>query len=104
MKKDHYSMPNPLGPHRSEYSGTYFVNDKQNQEELQRLTIQDRMITTAMGGVLSEQTDPSTFRRVLDIGCGPGGWAIETARTYPTMQQPNFCVTWNLLSAWGIRA
>jgi SAM-dependent methyltransferase len=78
-------MPNPLDPQRSEYSGTYFVHDKQNQEELQRLTIQDRMITTAMGGVLSEQPNPTTIHRVLDIGCGSGGWAIEAARAFPTM-------------------
>lgn len=78
-------MPNPLDPQRNEYSGTYFVHDKQNQEELQRLTVQDRMITVAMGGVLSEQADPATIHRVLDIGCGSGGWAIEAARTYPTM-------------------
>lgn len=27
-----------------------------------------------MGGVLPEQQDPTRFRRVLNIGCGPGGW------------------------------
>jgi len=28
------------------------------------------MFTAAMGGVLSEQSDPTLFRRVLDVGCG----------------------------------
>jgi ubiquinone/menaquinone biosynthesis C-methylase UbiE len=85
MKKDRHSMSNPLDPQKREYSGTYFVYDRQNQEELQRLTVQDRMITAAMGGVFAEQTDLTAIHRVLDIGCGPGGWAIEAARTYPTM-------------------
>ena len=27
------------------------------------------------------------FRRVLDVGCGTGGWLTQTARTYPTIAQ-----------------
>jgi SAM-dependent methyltransferase len=38
-----------------------------------------------MGGVMPEQPDPARFRRVLDVGCGPGGWLIETAQTYPAI-------------------
>jgi len=65
---------------------TYFVYDHHDdKEEQRRLTIQDQMITEAMGGVLSEQADPSVFHRVLDIGCGTGGWVIEVAKTYPSM-------------------
>jgi ubiquinone/menaquinone biosynthesis C-methylase UbiE len=68
-------------------SGTYFVQDRSNQEELQRLIVQERMVTEAMGGVLPEQPDPTRFQRVLDIGCGPGGWVIETAQTYPQIKK-----------------
>jgi ubiquinone/menaquinone biosynthesis C-methylase UbiE len=63
--------------------GTYFVHDQQNEEELHRLVGQDRFVTASMGGVLSEQADPSAFRRVLDIACGSGGWVIEAAQMYP---------------------
>jgi len=56
-------------------AGTYFVQDRSNQKELQRLIVQERMITEAMGGVLPEQQDPTRLQRVLDIGCGPGGWS-----------------------------
>ena len=77
-------MSTPTNPRR-ESPSTYFVQDRSNEEELARLRIQDRMITAAMGGVLSEQPDTTIFRRVLDVGCGPGDWLIEAARTYPSM-------------------
>jgi ubiquinone/menaquinone biosynthesis C-methylase UbiE len=67
--------------------GTYVVQDRNNQDEQQRLIIQDRQVTEAMGGVLPEQQEPSQFRRVLDIGCGPGGWLLEVAQTYPQIEK-----------------
>lgn len=73
----------PTDPPRRERPSTYFVQDRSSEEELQRLQIQHRMLTTAMGGVLVEQTDPAIFSHILDIGSGSGGWAIETALTYP---------------------
>jgi len=72
-----------------ENENTYFVQDRSNQEEMARLEVQDRMLTTGMGGVLPE-LDGSTLlglRRVLDVGCGTGGWLMETARAYPQIQQ-----------------
>ncbi len=69
-----------------EHPSTYFVQDRSNKEELQRLQIQDHLLTTAMGGVLPEQPDTLRFKRVLDIGCGPGGWLIDLARAYPDCQ------------------
>ena len=72
-------------PH-PEHPSTYVVQDRSNQAELRRLHIQDQMTTACMDGVLAEQSDPTLFQRVLDVGCGPGGWLIEAARTYPTMK------------------
>jgi hypothetical protein len=49
------------------------VQDRSNKEEVQRLQLQDHLLTTAMGGVLPEQPDTLRFKRVLDIGnvrCG----------------------------------
>jgi ubiquinone/menaquinone biosynthesis C-methylase UbiE len=69
-----------------EQASTYFVSDPRHaKEELRRLTLQDQMVTKAMGGVLAEQPDPSVFQTVLDIGSGPGGWVIEAAKQYPNM-------------------
>lgn len=77
-------MSTPTNPRR-EHPGTYYVADHLNEQELSRLDIQDQMITAGMGGVLPEQPDPAIFHRVLDVGCGTGGWLIEAAKAYPTM-------------------
>jgi len=77
-------MSTPLGPRRNENPrGTYAAQD--SEKELTRLTIHDRLMTATMGGVLAEHADPTVFRRVLDVGCGPGGWVIEAAQTYLEM-------------------
>ncbi len=68
---------------RGEQPSTYFVQDRANKDEIKRLQVQDQMMTASMGGVLAEQPDPTIFQRVLDIGCGTGGWLIQVARTYP---------------------
>lgn len=77
-------MSTPTGPRR-EHPSTYFVQDRSNEEELTRVRVQDQMLTAGMGGVLPEQPDPTIFQRVLDVGCGTGGWLIEAAKTYPSM-------------------
>jgi ubiquinone/menaquinone biosynthesis C-methylase UbiE len=77
-------MSNPTNPRR-EHPSTYVMQYRSNDEELNRLQIHDQLFTTGMGGVLPEQSDPARFQRVLDVGCGTGGWLIEAARTYPTM-------------------
>jgi SAM-dependent methyltransferase len=68
-----------------EHPSTYVVQDRSNKEELIRLNFQDQMLTTSMGGVLPEQSDPAAFESVLDVACGTGAWLIEAAKTYPTM-------------------
>ena len=68
----------------SQSENTYILGD--SSAEMVRLIEQDRHFTRAMGGLLPEQTDLSSIHRVLDVGCGPGGWALELAQAYPQMQ------------------
>jgi len=78
-------MPSPHDPLKGEHASTYIVADRRNSQELTRLTIQDHAITTAMGGVLPEQSNTTIFQRALDVGCGSGSWVIEAAQAYPAM-------------------
>ncbi|GAC1502859.1 MAG: hypothetical protein NVS2B12_12940 [Ktedonobacteraceae bacterium] len=68
---------------RREHPSTYFVQDRSNEEELNRLRIQDHTLTVSMGGVLPEQPDAALLRRALDVGCGSGTWVIDAAQAYP---------------------
>jgi ubiquinone/menaquinone biosynthesis C-methylase UbiE len=76
-------MPEPINPKAQEDS-TY-VLDAESELELSRLLMQDRLLTQEMGGVWSELDDVSTIQYVLDLACGPGGWALDVAREYPEM-------------------
>src|SRR5260370_36591684 len=78
-------MPASRDPRVNDNHSTYFVQDRKSEKELARLMIQDRMLTAGMGGALPEQADSAVFHRVLDVGCGVGGWLIEAAQTYPEM-------------------
>lgn len=71
---------------RQELASTYVMQKRSNKDEVTRLSIQDQMITTGMGGALPEQPDPTRFQQVLDIGCGTGGWLIELAKSHPTVK------------------
>ena len=63
----------------------YFI-EAENAAEMARLMHQDRLLTKNMGGVFPEQLDISRMNSVLDIACGPGGWILDVARTYPRME------------------
>lgn len=80
-------MPTPPNSHGEHRPNTYIVEERFGKEELARLMIQEQMTTSTMGGALPEQPDPANLRRILDIACGPGGWLISAAQTYPTLAE-----------------
>jgi len=74
-------MPLPYDSRKNGQPSTYFVGTKDQKDELTRLTIQDRMLTSGMGGPLAEQATPLNCQKVLDVGCGPGAWLLEVAQS-----------------------
>ncbi|MBX5458101.1 MAG: class I SAM-dependent methyltransferase [Thermogemmatispora sp.] len=64
---------------------TYYVIDPEQVAELAHLMQQERVVTEGMGGLLPEGQELPEDGRVLDLACGPGGWAMEVAFTYPQM-------------------
>jgi len=79
-------MPLPEEP-KKDQPNTYFVQDRSNEAEFERLHIADQNMTRGMGGVFAEQADPTRFHRILDVACGTGGWLIEAAQTYPFLSR-----------------
>ena len=72
------STPSPS----SQDTHPYFI-EAENAAEMARLMHQDRLLTKSMGGVFPERLDSSHVITVLDVACGPGGWILDVARTYP---------------------
>jgi len=82
-KRRSIGMQKPSDPSQGE--NTYML-DAESAAEMARLTNQDILITKIMGGLLPERPDFSNIHRVLDIACGPGGWALEIAFAHPDIE------------------
>jgi SAM-dependent methyltransferase len=74
-----------MSANSSEGQNSYFI-DGENAAEMARLIDQDHTITKGMGGLFAAIPDLSRITRVLDLGCGPGGWANEVAYAHPAIQ------------------
>ncbi len=71
-------------PEQPSQYGHGYVFNQESAAEKARLLLQDRLINEAIGGPIPEQKKENVqkFRNILDIGCGPGGWALDVAKTY----------------------
>ena len=78
-------MPYPTEPLK-EHPSAYFVQDRENKEEIARLETQDKMLNIGMGELFPDGTEPRRLRRVLDVGCGTGGWLMNVAKQYPRIE------------------
>ncbi len=74
-------MPTSLPPRED----TYFI-DPEDATEMARLLLQARLISQNMGSLLPKGIELEKVHDVLDMACGPGGWAIDVAFKYPEMQ------------------
>ena len=54
-----------------------------DEEEQTRLAITHQCFTSILSGQLSIQNIPRGARRILDLGTGPGDWAIAVAERFP---------------------
>ena len=66
------------------------INDAQDESETTRLLLQHRYLSESMGGILPASLDLSQVKRVLDAGCGVGGWTYELAWKHPSMHVTGF--------------
>ncbi len=60
---------------------------------------QDVNFNTSMGGLLPEQSQESLsgISHVLDVACGPGGWALELAQAHPHMHVTGMDISSNMI-------
>jgi SAM-dependent methyltransferase len=63
-----------------------YVISTESAAEMARLINQDLEITKAMGGLFPHNLPLSGVTDVLDVACGPGGWAQEVAFQHPEME------------------
>ncbi|MGB8347336.1 MAG: class I SAM-dependent methyltransferase [Ktedonobacteraceae bacterium] len=72
-------------PDSSENKNTYFI-DSEGAAEMARLLDQDVLVTNSMGGLFPERAGSDTLEGIhdiLDVACGPGGWALNVCLDYP---------------------
>lgn len=64
-----------------------YIIDAESSAEMARLLEQDAMLTRQMGGLIPERSSRlEDIHDVLDVACGPGGWVMELARSYPDIE------------------
>jgi ubiquinone/menaquinone biosynthesis C-methylase UbiE len=60
-----------------------YLMDPESPTEMARLMLQDRLVTEGMHGIFPERSSLENIQTILDVACGPGGWALDVAHTYP---------------------
>lgn len=73
--------------------GHTYIFDSESAAELARLVSQDRLLSKHMGGSLPELASLTGIRRVLDVACGAGGWAIDLAFDNPELEVMGFDIS-----------
>jgi ubiquinone/menaquinone biosynthesis C-methylase UbiE len=88
-------MSTPVDPTQS---GNIYPIDPQSGAEMARLMEQDHLFTKGMRGLFAERSDLSRIHRILDVACGPGGWALEAAFAYPEKEVVAFDISETMIN------
>lgn len=81
-----------------------YVFDPEDATEMARLIQLDKVFTQGMGGALTGLPSLLETAQVLDIGCGPGGWVLNVARTHPEMEVTGIDVSKTMIAYAYARA
>ncbi|GLV60494.1 hypothetical protein KDH_73130 [Dictyobacter sp. S3.2.2.5] len=90
-------------PMHSDSANTYIL-DPESVAEMARLIELDNMTTKNMGDFLNELIDLPDEAKVLDIACGPGGWALDMAFNYPDMEVIGIDISQTMVAYANARA
>ncbi len=63
-----------------------YLFETENATEVARLVERNTFFNEALGGVFPERANLDGITRILDIGCGPGGWVMDVANYYPSRE------------------
>src|SRR5947209_19439258 len=85
-------------------SNNVYFNDPESGAEMARLIDQDRLVTRGMGGPLTGLPELSSIHRILDVACGPGGWAQEVGFAYPEIEVVGIEISQAMIGDAGARA
>jgi ubiquinone/menaquinone biosynthesis C-methylase UbiE len=85
-------------PEQSPKHKNSYILDTESATEMARLMLQDRLINAIVGGLFPEQENLDGIDSILDIGCGPGGWTLDVARSYPQKEITGIDISTTMLA------
>ena len=80
-----------------------YVIDAESPTEMARLIQLDRMITNGMGGPLTD-IPQRLMHDILDIACGPGGWVLDVAFSFPYVEVAGIDISRTMIDYANARA
>lgn len=91
-----------LPPHTN--TANTYILDPESAAEMIRLIKLDHMTTKNMGGHLAGLPVLPDGAKVLDIACGPGGWALDLAFKRPDMEVIGIDISQAMITYASVRA
>ena len=76
-----------------------YVFEAEDASEVARLLQRNELFRRTMGGLFPERSNLNGITHILDIGCGPGAWAVDVAKCYPHTQVIGIDVSTTMLTS-----